>query len=117
MPYYNINKTLLKMSDTDSDLDQPVDHRKLELTNRIVDKIETLKNPECLSILLKIDEEAREELYANLHKMKRNNILTTFYECYDDVNTPRYNFVCISESFRRNEIRKLEDKLRRLSLG
>lgn len=102
---------------SDSDLDQPADHQKLELMNRIIDKIETLKNPECLSILLKIDEEAREELYANLHKMKRNNILTTFYECYDDVDTQRYNFVCMSESFRRNQIRKLEDKLSRLSSG
>ena len=102
---------------SDSDLDQLVDHRKLELMNRIMDKIEILKNPECLSILLKIDEEAREKLYTNLHKMKRNNILSTFYECYDDVETSKYNFVCMSESFRRNEIRKLEDKLRRLQQG
>ena len=115
IPYYIINKTLLKMSDFD--LDQPTDHQKLELINKMIDKIETLKNPECLSILLEIDEEVRDKLYANLHKMERNDILSTFYKCYDGVDTPRYNFVCMNENFRRNQIRKLEDKLRRLQLG
>ena len=85
--------------------------RKLELVNRIMDRIETLKKPQCLDVVLEINEEAREELYEKLPTLDRNKILSTFYKCYDDTDAPKYNFVCISNKHRKSEIRKLEDRL------
>lgn len=97
------------MTDTSDSFDNDPD-KKIALIAAIKERLYILENPVTINISKVVSDERRDKFYDSMHKYDPNDIISLF-EKQQCPNTISYNFVCITDEKRKNQIEKLNNKI------